>query len=445
MLLYFNCDSRVFMLRARQRFGKYLIERRIAEGGFATVYQAADTIEGVRVALKIPHAHLVNEASMACFRQEARLAAKLDHPNILPLKYADFIDGKFVIVTPLSESSLEDRLQKRLAVQTAIDYSEQMLRAAAYAHERKIIHCDIKPDNLLLFPNNQLLLTDFGIARVAHRTLQGSGGGTLGYVAPEQAMGRPSFRSDVFSLGIVMYRMLAGSLPEWPYTWPMAGYDRLCGRVNESVVGLLRKSLEFDASERFENAEQMLASFCRIKQPLRVDAKAKIKRPASARGQSWQQLRRKEFQSNFGASLGTTCSCRKCQGPVAETMLACPWCGDDREKNPCATSYPVYCPRCRRGLKCDWPYCPWCYGGGFEVETTRHYPDRRYTARCSNTKCTRKKLMPFMRYCPWCHVSIKRKWKIEGSPHSCRQCGWGVLPQYWSYCPWCTTRLGDSR
>lgn len=434
------------MLRARQRFGKYLIERRIAEGGFATVYQAADTIEGVRVALKIPHGHLVNEDCIASFRQEARLAAKLSHPNILPLKYADFIDGKFVIVTPLSESSLEDRLQKRLSVKTAIHYSEQMLSATAYAHERKIIHCDIKPDNLLLFPNNQLLLTDFGIAKIAHRTLQGSGGGTLGYVAPEQAMGRPSFRSDVFSLGIVMYRMLAGTLPEWPYQWPMAAHDRLRGRVSEPLVELLKKALAFDAAERFSDAEQMLATFWRIKQPLRTTTTVvKKARTTSARGLNWQQLRRKEFQDNFGSTLGTTCSCRKCHGPVAEPMLACPWCGDDRKKNPCATSFPVYCPRCCRGLKSDWPYCPWCYGGGFEVETKRHYPDRRYTARCANKKCTRKKLMPFMRYCPWCRVSTKRKWKIEGSPHSCQQCGWGVLPQYWTYCPWCTTRLGDSR
>ena len=117
------------MLRARQRFGKYIIERRIAEGGFASVYQASDTIEGIRVALKIPHPHMMNEQTLASFRQEARLAAKLDHPNILPLKYADFIDDKFVIVTALSESTLEDRLQKRLAKQTAIDFSKQMLLA----------------------------------------------------------------------------------------------------------------------------------------------------------------------------------------------------------------------------------------------------------------------------------------------------------------------------
>ena len=76
------------MLRAKQRFGKYVIERKLGEGGFAVVYQARDTIEGVRVALKIPYAHLVTDDSMEDFRHEVRLAAKLEHPNILPLKCA---------------------------------------------------------------------------------------------------------------------------------------------------------------------------------------------------------------------------------------------------------------------------------------------------------------------------------------------------------------------
>jgi serine/threonine-protein kinase len=433
------------MLRARQRFGKYIIERRIAEGGFAAVFQASDTIEGIRVALKVPHSHLLNDSTMACFKQEARLAAKLDHPNILPLKNADMIDGKLVLVTSLGESSLEQRLQKRLALQTSIDYAEQMLTATAYAHEKKIIHCDIKPDNLLIFPNNQLVLSDFGIARVAYRTLQGSGAGTIGYVAPEQAMGKPSFRSDVFSLGIVIYRMLTGCLPEWPYTWPMDGSQRLRQRVNESLVTWLKKSTEVDASKRFADAGEMLSSFQRIKRPLLASQNGTSKRTGSARGRSWQELRRKEFQVQFGTLLGTTYSCHKCDGPVSEAMLACPWCGDDRQKLPDTTNFPLQCPRCRRGVKLDWPYCAWCYGGGFEVETNRQFNDKRYTARCVNKKCSRKQLMPFMRYCPWCRCSVKRKWKIENSPATCRQCGWGVVTQYWNYCPWCVTRMDGSR
>ena len=77
-------------LRSRQRLGKYKIERRVAEGGFANVYQALDTIEGVRVALKVPHARLVNASTLNEFRREARLVARLDHPQILTLKNADF-------------------------------------------------------------------------------------------------------------------------------------------------------------------------------------------------------------------------------------------------------------------------------------------------------------------------------------------------------------------
>ena len=178
------------MFKARQRFGKYIIERRLGEGGFAVVYQARDTIEGIRVALKVPYQHLVSGGTIETFRHEVRVAAQLEHPNILPLKYADFIEGRFVIVTALGQMTLDQRLQKRISVDTALNYTEQMLAAVAHAHEHRIIHCDIKPDNFLLFPGNRLKLTDFGIARFAQRTLRGSGAGTVGYIAPEQAMGQ---------------------------------------------------------------------------------------------------------------------------------------------------------------------------------------------------------------------------------------------------------------
>ena len=95
-------------LRARQRFGKYVIERRIAVGGFATVYQAMDTIEGIRVALKIPHSGFITEDTIESFKCEVQIAAKLEHPNILPIKHADFIGETFVVVTALGESSLDE-------------------------------------------------------------------------------------------------------------------------------------------------------------------------------------------------------------------------------------------------------------------------------------------------------------------------------------------------
>ncbi len=256
-------DSNV--LRVRQRLGKYRIERRIAQGGFANVYQAWDSIEGVHVALKMPHQFNVTASMLDTFQREARVVAKLDHPNILPLKDASFIDGRFVIASRLGEKSLADRLKKRVSFRTALDYIEQMTSAVAYAHRNRIIHCDIKPENMILHSDGRLQLTDFGIAKVAQRTIirtmVASGSGTIGYMAPEQAMGRPSAKSDVFSLGLMSYRMLAGVLPEWPFEWPQRGYANLRRKAHPELIAWLKKSLESRPSRRYQDANDMLRAF----------------------------------------------------------------------------------------------------------------------------------------------------------------------------------------
>lgn len=253
------------MFKARQKLGKYRIERRLADGGFAAVYQALDTIEGIRVALKIPHASAIDQEVLEDFRKEVRLTAKLDHPNILRLKNASFINGQFVIVFPLGERSLADRLRSRMAVMTAIDFAEQMLDAVAYAHRQRIIHCDIKPENFIIFPGNRLRLSDFGIAKVALKTVRASGSGTIGFIAPEQAMGKPSLRSDVFSIGLILYRMFSGQLPEWPFTWPPVGFGRMRGRVQPDVIAVVRKAIEVNPRKRFRDAVQMRAAFEKVK------------------------------------------------------------------------------------------------------------------------------------------------------------------------------------
>lgn len=184
--------------RPRQMFGKFRIAKLLANSGFAKVYSAFDTIEGIWVALKLPHGHFVDDDMIDLFRHEVRLVAKLDHPNILPVKEANFIDGQFVVATRLGHETLADRLTRRMSVPTALGMAEQMIAAVAYAHEVGIIHCDVKPENFILFADNQLRLADFGIAKVSTITVAGSGTGTIGHMAPEQAMGRPSMRSDVF-------------------------------------------------------------------------------------------------------------------------------------------------------------------------------------------------------------------------------------------------------
>ncbi|MEZ6057316.1 MAG: serine/threonine-protein kinase [Planctomycetaceae bacterium] len=245
--------------------GKYRIEKRLSEGGFAVVYQAFDTIEGIRVALKVPHSVHVRQDVLNDFKTEVRMAARLEHPNILPLKDASFIGDMFVIVLQLGERTLADRLRNRMSIAVAMEYGEQLLEAVAYAHSQKIIHCDIKPDNCILFPDNRLKLCDFGIAKVAQKTVRGGGTGTVGFMAPEQAMGKPSLRSDVFSVGLILYRMFSGEWPEWPYDWPPAGYARLRRLVHPDMIDFLKKAIEPLPRRRFIDGEQMLNSFRRLK------------------------------------------------------------------------------------------------------------------------------------------------------------------------------------
>jgi len=425
------------MIRPRQKIGKYQIERKLGEGGFAEVYRALDTIEGVRVALKIPFPQRVDNATLEEFRKEIRLVAKLKHPHILPLKNAELIDGKLVMAYPLGDRTLANRLQSRLAASLALKFTEQILDAAAYAHSQRIIHCDITPENLILFPDNHLMLTDFGIAKVSHRTVRASGTGTIGYVAPEQAMGLPSFRSDVFSIGLIVYRMFSGRWPEWPFQWPPPGIARVRDKLHADMVGLVHRSLQFDPRKRFRDAQQMLSRFRRVKSRA-------IRQPgatsSSGRKQSqpdWRTMRFRQFRKQFGASLGTIYQCQACRGPVSEPMHWCPWCGCDRQIVTEETRFPQQCPRCRRGMKLDWRYCPWCYGPGFELSSNRRYSDARYVARCGNPKCVRKDLIPFMRYCPWCHRKIRRKWKLPETTETCHDCGWGVAADFWNFCCWC--------
>ncbi len=272
-------------LKIRQKLGKYRIERRLAEGGFAYVYQAFDTIEGVHVALKMPHQANVTSHLLDSFQREARLVARLDHPNILPIKDASFIDGRFVITSRLGEQTLGDRLRKRVSFSTAIHLIEQMIGAVAHAHQNKIIHCDIKPENMIIHPDGRLQLMDFGIAKVAQktiiRTMIASGSGTVGYMAPEQAMGRPSARSDVFALGLMMYKVLTNHLPEYPFDWPPPGYATLRRKAHPDFIEFIRRSLEVRPNRRYRDANEMLHVFQRLKPRIKRFEAARKRRAAS--------------------------------------------------------------------------------------------------------------------------------------------------------------------
>ncbi len=256
-------------LRVGSRLDKYRLLRRLGQGGFATVFAAHDTIEDRRIALKIPDSRYVNNSqTLDDVQREVRIMARLEHPGILPLKDARFIDGHFVMAFPLGDETLADRLTRRTSRSTAVDLVTQMIDAVAYAHENRVLHRDIKPENFILFPGNEIRLTDFGLARIERGSHEESASGTLGYMAPEQAMGHPTYRSDVFSLGLVIYRMLAGELPKYPFTAPLSGYNKLRRGVASDLVTLIRKSIDPTPNKRFRDGVAMFNAFKKIRSPL---------------------------------------------------------------------------------------------------------------------------------------------------------------------------------
>ena len=252
-------------IRPRQNIGKYRVERQIGSGGFARVFAALDTIEGTKVALKIPYDQHVDEEMLELFRQEVRLVAKLDHPNILPLRNADIIEGRFIVASSLGRETLGDRMQRRSSVEKTLYFAEQMIAAVAYAHDCGIIHCDIKPENFILFDDDTLRLADFGIAKVSRMTIMASGTGTVGHMATEQAMGKPSMRSDVFSLGLIIYRILSGAWPEYPFAWPPPKANNLrTKRVHPEMIDLIKKAIAPLPRNRFADAIKLETEFERV-------------------------------------------------------------------------------------------------------------------------------------------------------------------------------------
>jgi eukaryotic-like serine/threonine-protein kinase len=208
---------------------RYVLERQIGRGGMATVYLARDLKHDRPVALKVLHSELAATLGPERFLREIKLAARLQHPHILSVHDSGETAGYLWFTMPYVEGeSLRARLnrEKQLPLEEALSIGRQAAEALDYAHRHGVVHRDIKPDNILL-SEGHALVADFGIGRAlgmaqtgARLTDSGVVVGTPAYMAPEQAMGEATdARSDVYSLGIVVYEMLAG---EPPFTGPTA-------------------------------------------------------------------------------------------------------------------------------------------------------------------------------------------------------------------------------
>ncbi|MDQ3874318.1 MAG: serine/threonine protein kinase, partial [Actinomycetota bacterium] len=196
--------------------GRYRLEQRLGGGAMAEVWAAHDQELGRRVAVKL----LTPGADPARFEREARAAASLAHPNIVQVYDYGASDGRPFIVTEfLPGGTLEERLEpgERLDEAEAASIAEDIARGLAHAHARGVVHRDLKPANILFDDGGRAKIADFGIARMASAVTLTQAGtllGTAAYISPEQASGQPATpASDVYSVGVILYRMLVGRLP----------------------------------------------------------------------------------------------------------------------------------------------------------------------------------------------------------------------------------------
>jgi serine/threonine protein kinase len=206
-----------------QTLGQYQIVEQIGAGGMATVYKAYQAGLDRYVAVKVlPAQHALSAGYKARFINEAKVVAKLNHPNILPIFDVGF-EGDlsyFVmkyVTGPRTTLTLRDLLGKPMDLPTICHYVDQMASALDHAHDRGIVHRDIKPTNILL-EDDWLLLADFGLAKIIldNSQLTGTGAivGTPAYLSPEQAEGKSiDHRADIYSLGVVLYQMVVGQVP----------------------------------------------------------------------------------------------------------------------------------------------------------------------------------------------------------------------------------------
>jgi serine/threonine-protein kinase len=266
---------------------RYLILRKLGSGGMADVYLAEDQELGRRVALKLLNdRHANDEQFVERFRREAQSAAGLNHPNIVSIFDRGQAEGTYYIAMEfLDGRTLKDLLIRNgpTPIPIAIDYARQILSALAFAHRNGIVHRDIKPHNIVVGGDGRLKVTDFGIARsgTSQMTEAGSIVGTAQYLSPEQARGAPvDPRSDLYSLGIVLYEMLTGEVPytgDAPVEIAMKHLSaipeppsELRPEVSHDLDAVVLRALAKDPDQRYDSAEEMDADLGRIARGLGV-------------------------------------------------------------------------------------------------------------------------------------------------------------------------------
>ena len=277
-------DLEALQKRLQQALGQeFTVGPLLGQGGFAAVFRARDNALNRDVAVKVLDVDLAPSPTVAArFLREAQTVARLEHPHIVPIyKVGRHEEVFYIIMRCIDGPSLGDLLERhqKLSIGDAARIARQVADALAYAHSHDIVHRDIKPDNVLLDKSGHVLVTDFGIAKAAQAAQAATPGGdqltsegmiigTPQYMSPEQAAGdQLDGRSDIYSLGIVLYQMLTGSPPfdgvssasilAKQLTQPPPPIRRERPDVMEEMAVVLERMLEKDRKKRFQMASEV--------------------------------------------------------------------------------------------------------------------------------------------------------------------------------------------
>lgn len=304
-----------------QTVGKYQVLANLGSGGFGTVFLARDTWIDKKVAIKVPHRQTGDENELL---QEPRLLAALDHQNIVGILTAERVDGVFFIVMEyVKGESLEAALdrEKSLDLERAVNYTVQTLRGVEHAHKAAILHRDLRPANVLVSESGVVKVADFGTSRLLEKSHATTVIGSPPYMAPEQFQGRAVLASDIYSVGVMLYQMLTGTLP---YFSPNpAQIERLVAQgrctpprlrnsqIPKEISDIVMQAIAPALGDRYQRASEFLEDLATATD---IDHKASeledIRKRLKAR-----EVPRKGF-------------CWHCRKPLHARSDSCPFCGE---------------------------------------------------------------------------------------------------------------------
>lgn len=325
------------MFFKNQRIGnKYQILDNIGTGGFGSVYLARDLMIDKQVAIKVPHKQGENQEKL--FR-EPRLLAALNHPNIVGVITADLDNGVFYIVMEyVNGESMEQRLRREgpPPIDQALDWFEAICDALSYAHDKNVLHRDVRPANVLMSKEGHIKVADLGTSRILQdEPYAATRIGSPPYMSPEHFQGKATFQSDVYSTGILMYEVLTGKLPYYdknPKTLAQIAregkaplVESFNPNVGKDLSRIVQRAMHPRLSTRYQRMRDLAVDVRQLRRR-QVNTADSAELGHLVEAESREQ-RRMPIPREIPTKEISNLFCWNCSRPVQKRTRSCPNCG----------------------------------------------------------------------------------------------------------------------